>query len=161
MSMHNRKIEIKGCEINRMFFAKEDFISPTDIAKPKNSAATGLVISHWLSTRYTMEFMGLWEKIHNPIFNVSEFGNIKNQSGLNSFILSSKNWINCTNAIGIVSKTGRYGGKPERIIYQFVQHVRLARLNQVVISQMRLRLDDKSVTQLLDSEQTDPTRKLR
>ena len=54
--------------------------------------------------------MGLWEKMHNPDFNVTEFSNIKNQSGSNGFILSSKNWINSTNAIGIISKAGRYGG---------------------------------------------------
>ncbi len=69
-----------------------------------------MVISHWMRTRYTIEFMGLWEKMHNPDFNVTEFGNIRNESGSNRFILSSKNWINSTNAIGIVAKSGRYGG---------------------------------------------------
>jgi len=71
---------------------KEDFISLTDIARHKNPDATGLVISHWLSTRYTIEFMGLWEKIHNPDFNVTEFRNIKNEAGSNGFVLSSKSW---------------------------------------------------------------------
>ncbi len=75
-----------------------------------NEQATGLVISHWLSTRYTIEFMGLWEKMHNPNFNVTEFRNIKNESGSNGFILSGKNWINSIGAIGIISKAGRYGG---------------------------------------------------
>ena len=89
---------------------KEDYISLTDIAKHKSPEATGLVISHWMSTRYTIEFMGLWEKMHNPDFNITEFRNIRNESGSNGFILSSKNWINSTNAIGIVSKAGRYGG---------------------------------------------------
>ena len=110
MPIKNRKIEVKGKEIGITSDGKEDFICLTDIARYKNSEATGLVISHWLSTRYTIEFMGLWEKIHNPDFNVTEFGNIRNESGSNSFILSSKNWINSTNAIGIVSKAGRYGG---------------------------------------------------
>jgi hypothetical protein len=106
----NKKLEIKGSEILIITANKEDYISITDIAKYKNSEATGLVISHWLSTRYTIEFMGLWEKLHNPDFNVTEFRNIKNESGSNGFILSSKNWINKTNAIGIISKAGRYGG---------------------------------------------------
>ena len=110
MSKENKKIEIQGREINITTFAQEDFICITDIAKHKNAEATGLVISHWLSTRYTIEFMGLWEKMHNPDFNVTEFRNIKNESGSNGFILSSKNWINSTNAKGIVSKAGRYGG---------------------------------------------------
>ena len=104
------KIKVKGSEVTIITADKEDFISITDIAKHKNSEATGLVISHWLSTRYTIEFMGLWEKMHNPNFNVTEFRNIKNQSGSNGFVLSSKNWITKTNAIGIISKAGRYGG---------------------------------------------------
>jgi len=80
------------------------------MAKHKNAEATGLVIAHWLRTRYTIEFMGVWERIHNPNFNVTEFGNIKNESGSNSFVLTSKEWIEKTNAIGIIAKPGRYGG---------------------------------------------------
>ena len=110
MSKKNRKIEVKGSEITIVKSDREDYISITDIARHKNPEATGLVISHWLSTRYTIEFMGLWEKMHNPGFNVTEFRNIKNESGSNGFILSGKNWINSTNAIGIISKAGRYGG---------------------------------------------------
>ena len=110
MSKENRKIEVKGSEITIIKSDREDYISITDIARHKNPEATGLVISHWLSTRYTIEFMELWEKIHNPDFNVTEFRNIKNESGSNGFVLSGKNWINSTNAIGIISKAGRYGG---------------------------------------------------
>ena len=54
--------------------------------------------------------MGFWEQMHNPDFNVTEFGNIKNQSGSNSFVLTVKQWVDKTNAIGIISKAGRYGG---------------------------------------------------
>ena len=110
MSKKNVKLKIKNSEITIVKLNKEDYISVTDIAKYKNPETTGLVISHWLSTRYTIEFMGLWEKMHNPDFNVTEFRNIKNESGSNGFILSSKNWTNSTNAIGIISKAGRYGG---------------------------------------------------
>jgi len=63
-----------------------------------------------LSTRYTVEFMGLWEKLRNPDFNVTEFSNIRNQAGSNGFVLSGKSWISRTNAKGIISKAGRYGG---------------------------------------------------
>jgi len=80
------------------------------MARFKNAETTGLVISHWLSTRYTVEFMGLWEQINNPDFNITEFSNIKNESGSNGFVLSAKKWIEKTNAIGIISKTGRYDG---------------------------------------------------
>ena len=110
MVKRNQKLEIQGGEVSIVQSNRQDYISITDIAKYKNSETTGLVISHWLSTRYTIEFMGLWEKMHNPDFNVTEFRNIKNEAGSNGFILSSKNWINSTNAIGIISKAGRYGG---------------------------------------------------
>ena len=110
MTTKKQKIKIKGNEITVLKSNKEDFISITDIAKYKNTESTGLVISHWLSTKYTIEFMGYWEKMHNPDFNVTEFSNIKNEAGSNGFVLSGKNWINSTNAIGIISKAGRYGG---------------------------------------------------
>lgn len=108
----NKKVELVVKDMKVNFFSKneEDYISLTDIARYKNRETTGLVISHWLSTKYTIEFMGLWEKMHNPEFNVTEFRNIKNASGSNGFILSCKNWINKTHAIGIISKAGRYGG---------------------------------------------------
>lgn len=108
--MNKRKIQVQGREI--IFFSQKDgdYISLTDIAKFKNKETTGLVISHWLSTRYTVEFMGLWEQIHNVNFNVTEFSNIKNNAGSNGYVLSGKQWIEKTNAIGIISKTGRYGG---------------------------------------------------
>ncbi len=108
--MKKNKINIKGTEIALFSQNENDFISITDIAKYKNKETTGLVISHWLRARYTIEFMGFWEQMHNPDFNVTEFGNIKNQSGSNSFVLTVKQWVNKTNAIGIISKAGRYGG---------------------------------------------------
>ncbi len=103
-------ISVQGTEIILLSNKKGEFISLTDMAKYKNAEATGLVISHWLSTRYTIEYLGIWEKINNPDFNVTEFSNIKNESGSNGFVLSSKQWIEKTNAIGIISKPGRYGG---------------------------------------------------
>lgn len=104
------KITIQGTEIVLFSNKKEDYISLTDMAKYKNAEATGLVISHWLSTRYTIRFMGIWEQINNPDFNVTEFGNIKNESGDNGFVLTSKQWIERTRAVGIIAKPGRYGG---------------------------------------------------
>ena len=89
---------------------EDDYISLTDMAKHKNPDATGIVISHWLRTGYTLNFLGAWERLHNPDFNVTDFGNIKMESTDNSFILSTKQWVDRTNAIGIVAKPGRYGG---------------------------------------------------
>jgi len=104
------KINIQGTDIIMLSHQKDDYISLTDMAKFKNAETTGIIISHWLSTRYTIRFMGIWEQINNPDFNVTEFGNIKNESGDNGFVLTSKQWIERTNAIGITAKPGRYGG---------------------------------------------------
>ena len=101
---------VQGAEISVLTHKQDDYISLTDMAKYKNAEATGLVISHWLSTRYTVEFMGVWEKINNPDFKVTEFSNIKNESGSNGYVLTTKQWIEKTNAIGIIAKPGRYGG---------------------------------------------------
>ena len=80
------------------------------MARYKNPEATGLVISHWLSTRFAIEFLGIWETINNSNFNVTEFSNIKTNAGANGNVLTAKQWIEKTNAIGIVSSAGRYGG---------------------------------------------------
>jgi len=87
-----------------------DYISLTDMAKYRNAEATGLVISHWLSTRYAIEYLGIWERVNNPEFNITEFSNIKSNAGANGFVLTCKQWIERTNAKGIVSTAGRYGG---------------------------------------------------
>lgn len=105
------KIEVLGSQISTIKkFNNDDYISLTDMARHKNPDSTGLVISHWMSTRYTVEFMGVWERLNNAYFNVTEFSNIRNESGSNGFVLSSKQWIEKTHAIGIISKTGRYNG---------------------------------------------------
>jgi hypothetical protein len=83
-------IKVLGKEIKIITsIGTDDFISLTDIARHKNEDSTGLVISHWLSTKYTIEFMGLWEQLNNPDFNVTEFSNIKNEAGSNGFVLSN------------------------------------------------------------------------
>jgi len=101
---------VQGTEISVLTHKQDDYISLTDMAKHKNSEATGLVISHWMRTRYTINFLGAWEQLYNPDFNVTEFGNIKTESADNSFILTTKQWEMRTNAIGIIAKPGRYGG---------------------------------------------------
>jgi hypothetical protein len=80
------------------------------MAKHKNAESTGLVISHWLSTRYAVEFLGIWEQVNNPSFNVTEFRNIRFNAGSNGYVLSVKQWIERTNAIRLISSAGRYGG---------------------------------------------------
>ena len=85
----------------------EDYISITDMLKSKDG---DFFVSDWLRNRNTIEFLGIWEEIHNPNFNYGEFAIIKSQAGLNSYKISVKEWVEKTNAIGIMSKAGRYGG---------------------------------------------------
>ena len=105
-----KKILVKNTAINFVLHQNDDFISLTDIAKYKNPAETALVISHWMSTKFTVEFLGIWEQIHNQNFNTTEFSSIKNQSGSNGFVLTVGHWVKTTKAIGIFSKAGRYNG---------------------------------------------------
>jgi hypothetical protein len=105
-----KKINALGFNISVIRKDNEDYISLTDMAKFKSPETTGIVIVNWLSTKYTTQFMGAWEQVHNPSFNVMEFNNIKNQAGSNGYIITSSRWIKATNAIGIKSSAGRYGG---------------------------------------------------
>jgi hypothetical protein len=106
----NTKIEVVGREINIYRADAEDYISLTDIAKYKDSMHTDDIIKNWLRNRNTIELLGFWEQIYNPAFKPVEFDGFRKQAGLNSFVLTPKRWIETTNAIGIVSKSGRYGG---------------------------------------------------
>ncbi|WP_019944448.1 KilA-N domain-containing protein [Dyadobacter beijingensis] len=107
--MKNQKLMVNDREIGMLSQGNGDYISLTDIARQKNSAP-GLVIANWMRTRFTIEFNGLWEQLHNPDFNILEFEYVKNEAGGNSFVLNAKQWIEKTNAIGIISKSGRYNG---------------------------------------------------
>lgn len=106
----NKKVSVGGKEVSIILGKHEDdLISLTDMAKFK-AYDSGVVISNWLTTKYTIQFMGAWEQAHNPRFNLMEFHKIKNEVGSNGFIVSSSMWIKQTNAIGIRSSAGRYGG---------------------------------------------------
>ena len=93
--------------INYMKIDNEDYISITDMLKSKDG---NFFVTDWLRNRNTIEFLGIWEELHNPRFNYGEFAIIKSQAGLNNYKLSVKEWTEKTNAIGIISKAGRYGG---------------------------------------------------
>lgn len=108
---YNTKLNANGIQVDvRYGGTTGDYISLTDMAKYRNSEATGLVISHWLSTRYAVDYLGIWERVNNPDFNITEFSNIRNQAGTNGYVLTCKQWIERTNAKGIISTAGRYGG---------------------------------------------------
>ena len=101
------KINVQNTEISVIQINREDYICLTDMMKAKDGE---FFFSNWLRNRNTVEFLGIWEKVHNPSFNYVEFDIIKSQAGLNSYRLSAKEWMTKTNAIGIIAKTGRYGG---------------------------------------------------
>jgi len=102
-----RSIEVIGTEIRIVSIEQDDFISLTDMLKAKDG---DFFISDWLRNRNTVEFLGIWERVHNPAFNYGEFATIKSQAGLNNYKISVKEWVEKTNAIGIKATAGRYGG---------------------------------------------------
>jgi len=108
--MNMAKIEVKGTSITVVSGDVDDYISLTDIARYKDSDHTDDIIRNWLRNRNTLEFLGIWEQLNNPVFNPVEFDGIRMQAGLNSFTLTPKRWIEATRAVGITSKAGRYGG---------------------------------------------------
>ncbi len=89
---------------------QNEFISLTDIAKYRNNDDPRFVIQNWMRNRNTVEFLAVWEELHNPNFNRVQFEAVRNEAGLNRFVMTPSKWIELTNAIGIVSKPGRYGG---------------------------------------------------
>ncbi|MCL6259465.1 KilA-N domain-containing protein [Aquiflexum sp. TKW24L] len=106
----NKKINVQGTEITIFSAESDDFVSLTDIAKFKDATHTDSIIQNWLRNRNTIELLGFWEQIYNPNFKPLEFEGFRKQAGLNSFVLTPKRWIETTNAIGLISKSGRYGG---------------------------------------------------
>ncbi|MCD6105175.1 MAG: KilA-N domain-containing protein [Thermosipho sp. (in: Bacteria)] len=108
--MSKSKLNVNEIEIVLYKQNEEEFISLTDMAKFRDSKRTNYIIQNWMRTRSTIEFIGLWEQLHNPNFKRIEFDAFRNESGSNSFTLTPKKWIETTNSIGIISKSGRYGG---------------------------------------------------
>jgi hypothetical protein len=103
----NKSITVKGAEIAIIQALQSDYISLTDMVK---GFGDDTMIYSWMRNRNTLEFIGIWEEMNNPSFKGNEFVTFKSQAGLNSFNLTPRKWIEATNAIGIVSKAGRYGG---------------------------------------------------
>lgn len=103
------KINVKQTEVSIIKIDNNDYISLTDIAKHK-SADPAAVIGNWMRNRNTIEYLGIWETLYNPNFKPLEFEGFRNEAGLNAFTLSAQRWVESTSAVGIVSKSGRYGG---------------------------------------------------
>ena len=103
------KINVQQTDVTILKINEDYYISLTDIAKFKSDDPTA-VIANWMRNRNTIEYLGIWETLYNPDFKPLEFEGFKTQAGLNAFTLSPQKWIDATNASGMISKSGRYGG---------------------------------------------------
>ncbi len=103
------KITVQNTTVRIITINENDYISLTDIAKYKSDDPAA-VIANWMRNRNTIEYLGIWEGLYNPHFNPLEFEGFRKEAGLNAFTLSPQKWINATKAIGIIAKSGRYGG---------------------------------------------------
>ena len=106
----NKKINVLGTDITLLSQKKEEYISLTDIARYKDKDHPADVIKNWTRSKDTIDFLGLWERINNPRFKLVEFDQFRNKAGSHSFVLSPQKWIEATDAIGINSRSGKYGG---------------------------------------------------
>ena len=111
MTPINNKLKVQDIEISLATIDNQDYISLTDMAKGKNDEARAAdIIKNWIRNRSTLEFLGTWEILYNPNFKVVEFDHFKKEAGLPTFTISVSNWVESTNAIGILSRKGKYGG---------------------------------------------------
>lgn len=140
------KIKAKGTEIAVLSSGNDDdYISLTDIAKYKSDEPND-VIRNWIRSKDTIEFLGLWEKINNPNFKPIEFDGFRNEAGRNSFVLSPQKWIEATNATGLVSKSGRYGGTfaHKDIAFEFASWVSPEFKLYIIKDYQRIKNDENS-----------------
>ena len=142
-------INANGIEIRVNSTNESDYISLTDIAKYRSDDPNA-VIQNWLRNRNTIEFLGLWEKLNNPNFKPLEFEGFKKEAGLNAFTLSPKKWIESTNAIGIISKSGRYGGTYAHtdIAFEFASWISPEFKLYIIKDYQRLKADESHVKQI-------------
>ena len=142
-------INANGIEIRVNSTNESDYISLTDIAKYRSDDPNA-VIQNWLRNRNTIEFLGLWEKLNNPNFKPLEFEGFKKEAGLNTFTLSPKKWIESTNAIGIISKSGRYGGTYAHtdIAFEFASWISPEFKLYIIKDYQRLKADESHVKQI-------------
>ncbi len=148
--MKKNKIVVQQTEINIIKKQKEDFISLTDIGKYRNQKEPFSIINNWMRNRSTIEFIGLWEKLNNPDFKPIEFDRFRNESGSNYFVLSPQRWIASTNAKGIISKSGRYGGTfaHKDIAFEFATWISSEFKLYLITEFQRLKEDEKDRLQL-------------
>lgn len=144
MTTINSIINANGLDIRISSINEDDYISLTDIAKKQNPEFPADVVKNWLRSRNTIEFLGVWEQLNNPNFKLVEFDQFRNEAGLNSFVLSPQKWIKTTNAIGMISKSGRYGGTYAHsdIAFEFASWISPAFKLYLIKDYQRLKSDE-------------------
>ncbi len=137
-------INVQGLAVTIISQHQDDYISITDIARHKDAERSDYILQNWLRNRSTIEFIGLWEQLKNPGFNSIEFDGIKNMAGANSFSLTPKRWIETTHAVGIVSRTGRYGGTyaHKDIAFEFASWISAEFKMYLIVEFQRLKEDE-------------------
>ena len=144
--MKNKVIKVQGNEITFFANEQEEYISLTDIAKYRNTSEPFAIINNWIRSRSVIEFIGLWEKLHNPNFKPLEFERFKSEAGSNYFVLSPQRWIESTNSIGIISNMESMNSV---LIHQNIsKQERLVQLNQVAIIQMNSLLSNNNIKKM-------------
>ena len=143
-------INANGVEIRVTSNDKADYISLTDIAKKRDPENPRFIIQNWMRSYSTVSFLGLWEKINNPDFNRVEFEAVKNEAGDNGFVLTPQKWITLTNAIGITSKSGRYGGTYAHsdIAFEFASWISPEFKLYIIKDYQRLKADESHTKEL-------------
>jgi hypothetical protein len=142
----NKTINVKGTVISVFQGAVDDYISLTDIARYKEASNMDAIIQNWLRNRNTIELLGFWETMYNQDFKPLEFEGFRKQAGLNSFVMTPKKWIECTHAIGIISKSGRYGGTfaHKDIAFEFASWISIEFKLYIIKEFQRLKEDENN-----------------
>lgn len=150
MAIVKSTINANGIEIRVSSTDESDYISLTDIAKKRNPEFPADIIKNWMRSRSTIEFLGLWEKLNNPNFKLVEFDQFKQEAGTNSFVLPPQKWIDRTNAIGIISKSGRYGGTYAHtdIAFEFASWISPEFKLYIIKDYQRLKTDESHIKQI-------------
>ena len=148
--MSKATIEVQGVTIAVLNRNNQDYISLTDIARYRDSQEPFAIINNWMRSRSTIEFLGLWEKLSNPSFKPLEFERFRNEAGSNYFVLSPQRWIETTQAIGITSKSGRYGGTYAHrdIAFEFASWISSEFKLYLIVEFQRLKDDENDRLQL-------------
>ena len=146
----NKTFNVKGTEITIFQGKQDDYISLTDIARYKDANNIDTIIQNWMRNRNTIELLGFWETIYNPDFKPLEFEGFRKQAGLNSFVLTPKKWIETTNAVGIISKSGRYGGTfaHKDLAFEFASWISIEFKLYIIKEFQRLKEDENNRLQL-------------